>query len=112
MGQVVYEDPIDHISGKIAKKFRTIYKYAKQTGLKYTSVRGERTTAVTQAEIDRQNRFKAVAAAVLERKADLTKVATDLAAFKAQKDSADGKKTMKAYLWKVCGEEYDAQHQG
>jgi hypothetical protein len=27
----------------------------------------------------------------------------------AQKDLADGKKTMRAYLRKVCGEEYDAQ---
>ena len=25
MGKVVFEDPIHHISGKIAKKFRTIY---------------------------------------------------------------------------------------
>ena len=28
----------------------------------------------------------------------------------AQKDQAGGKKTMKAYLWKVCGDIYDAQH--
>ena len=27
MGKVVFEDPIHHISGKIAKKFRTIYNY-------------------------------------------------------------------------------------
>ena len=28
----------------------------------------------------------------------------------AQKDTAGGKKTMQAYLWKVCGDAYDAQH--
>ncbi len=33
-------------------------------------------------------------------------------AFLAQKDTAGGKKTMRAYLWKVCGAEYDQQHQG
>ena len=27
-----------------------------------------------------------------------------------QRDLANGKKTMKAYLWKVCGEAYDAEH--
>ena len=32
------------------------------------------------------------------------------AAVLAQKDSANGKKTMKAYLWMVCGAEYDAQN--
>ena len=38
------------------------------------------------------------------------KTTQDKAAFEAQKNTAGGKKTMKAYLWKVCGEEYDAQH--
>ena len=27
-----------------------------------------------------------------------------------EKDIAGGKKTMKAYLWKVCGDEYDQSH--
>ncbi len=53
MGKVFFEDPIHHISGKIAKKFRTIYYYMKATGAK----------------------------------------------------------TMRAYLWRVCGQEYDAEHQ-
>jgi len=34
----------------------------------------------------------------------------DQAAFLAQKDTAGGCKTMKQYLWKVCGDEYDQQH--
>ena len=52
----------------------------------------------------------AVAAAVKTRAEDLSKLAADQAAFLAQKDLAGGKKTMKAYYWMVCGEEYDAQH--
>ena len=35
---------------------------------------------------------------------------SDQAAFLAQKDSANGKKTMKSYLWSVCGDQYDAEH--
>ena len=31
-------------------------------------------------------------------------------AFAEQKDLANGRKTFKAYLWQVCGDEYDAQH--
>ena len=112
MGKVFFEDPIHHISGKIAKKFRTIYNYMKATGLKYTSVHGERSTQPSTKELKARERFTAVAAMVRARKIDLSKIVTDQEAFLAQKDSATGAKTMKAYLWRVCGEEYDAEHQG
>ena len=59
-----------------------------------------------------RERFSTVSKAVALRKKDLTKITTDQAAFLAQKDSANGKKTMKAYLWMVCGLEYDQAHQG
>ena len=112
MGKVVFEDPIHHISGKIAKKFRTIYNYMKATGLKYTSVHGERTTQPSTKELKARERFTAVAAMVRARKIDLSKIVTDQEAFLAQKDSATGAKTMRAYLWRVCGQEYDQAHQG
>ena len=57
-------------------------------------------------------RFTAVREAVELRKTDLQKITQDKAAFEAQKNTAGGKKTMKAYLWKVCGDEYDAVHNG
>lgn len=110
MGKVVFEDPIHHISGKIAKKFRTVYNYMKATGLKYTSVHGERSTQPSTKELKARERFTAVAAMVRARKIDLSKIVTDQEAFLAQKDSATGAKTMKAYLWRVCGQEYDEQH--
>ena len=55
-------------------------------------------------------RFTAVREAVELRKTDLQKITQDKAAFEAQKNTAGGKKTMQAYLWKVCGDEYDAVH--
>ena len=112
MGKVVFEDPIHHISGKIAKKFRTVYNYMKATGLKYTYVHGERSTQPSSKELKARERFTAVAAMVRARKIDLSKIVTDQEAFLAQKDSATGAKTMRAYLWRVCGQEYDEQHQG
>ena len=57
-------------------------------------------------------RFAAVSAAVRERQDDLQYVTSDQAAFKAQKDTAGGKKTMKSYLWSICAAAYDAEHQG
>ena len=72
----------------------------------------KRSTALTSNELDARARFSAVAAAVKARKSDLSQITNDQIDFKAQKDTADGKKTMKAYLWKVCGDEYDQAHNG
>jgi len=76
----------------------------------FTSDRYDRTTPLTSKELLARGRFAAVAAAVKVRAKDLMQISDDQAAFIAQKDLPDGKKTMKAYLWKVCGEAYDQQH--
>ena len=72
----------------------------------------ERTSPLTSKELDVRARFTAVAAAVKARKSDLNSITQDQINFAAQKDQAGGKKTMRAYLWKVCGEAYDAEHNG
>ena len=66
--------------------------------------------APSMREMDARDRFSAVAAAIKVRKEDLQKISQDQAAFLAQKDSPNGKKTMKAFYWKVCGDAYDEQH--
>ena len=66
--------------------------------------------AQTEDAINARLRFAAVAAMIKARKQDLTKLTTDQAAFLAQKDSPNGKTTMKAYYWKICGDAYDEQH--
>ena len=76
----------------------------------FDSDRYERSTPVTTKEMRIRVRFAAVAAAVAARKDSLEFASSDQAAFLAQKDSANGKKTMKSYLWKVCGDQYDAEH--
>ena len=71
-----------------------------------------RTTPLSAQEQDNRLRFETVAAAVAARRKDLTKVAQDNAAFLAQKDSPNGKKTMKAYLWSLELAAYDDEHEG
>jgi len=78
----------------------------------YLRKKVKRSTPLTSNELDARARFSAVSAAVKARKSDLNKITTDQQNFAAQKDQAGGKKTMKAYLWKVCGDDYDAAHQG
>ena len=69
--------------------------------------RFDRTTPLKQKEVAARQRFQAVRAMVAARKEDLSKVTQDQIDFMAQKDLANGKRTMNAYLWKVCGLEYD-----
>ena len=67
-----------------------------------------RTTAVTSDEVILRNRFAAVSRAVQERRRNLSYVATDVANFRAQKET--GYKTFFQYLWHVCANQYDAQN--
>ena len=70
----------------------------------------ERSTPPTVNELFMRQRFAAVKAAVKARQEDLSKVDADQAAFLAQKDQANGKKTMNAYLWSLETATYDAAH--
>ena len=69
-----------------------------------------RSTPVTAKETGIRTKFAAVSAAVITRLHDQTKQADDLAAFNLQKDSANGKKTMRSYLWSLESAAYDAQN--
>ena len=70
----------------------------------------KRSTQPSTDELNARSRFAAVSAMVKARKRDLEHIAEDQENFLAQKDTALGKKTMRAYLWKVCGDLYDAQN--
>ena len=69
-----------------------------------------RSTPLTEDDVRVRTRFSAVSRLVAVRKKDPSKMATDQAAFLAQKDSAGGKKTIVSYLWMVCGDAYDQEH--
>ena len=127
MAKVTYSAGIDSVSGALSKPsksgqhscskmllatHRVAATQSNACNRLYLRNKVERSTPLTSNELDARARFSAVAAAVKARKSDLNKITTDQINFAAQKDQAGGKKTMKAYLWKVCGDEYDAQHQG
>ena len=125
MAKVNWSAGIDSVSGALAKPgsnpqhscekmlLGTHRKAATQSpdcNRLYIRKKVKRTTPPSTREINIRNRFRAVAAMVNERRQDLMKVTQDQAAFLAQRDTANGKKTMKAYLWMVCGAEYDAEN--
>ena len=127
MAKVTYSAGIDSVSGALSKPsksgqhscskmllatHRIAATQSNACNRLYLRNKVERSTPLTSNELDARARFKAVAAAVKARKSDLNQITTDQQNFAAQKDQAGGKKTMKAYLWKVCGQEYDAAHNG
>ena len=72
--------------------------------------RYKRSTDPSAKELLIRARFNAVSKAVALRRKDLMQINQDNAAFLAQRDTAGGCKTLTKYLWKVCGDEYDAEH--
>jgi hypothetical protein len=81
MSAVHFLDPVDYISGKISKKFRTVYNRRRASDKRYTQVPGSRTTPFSHAEIERQTKFRYVAAAVKARKMDLMAINDDQTAY-------------------------------
>ena len=129
MGKVKYATGIDWVSGSMAKPKKKdghscgtyllgTHRVAATQNPNCTSlfIREanvyERTTPLTSKELDARARFTAVAAAVKARKQDLSHITKDQMDFAAQKDQPGGKKTMKAYLWLICGQKYDSEHAG
>ena len=129
MGKVTYSPGIEYVNGALAKAKKKdghrcgdyligTHRTAATENPDCTRLyirKGtsyERTNPLSSKELDARARFSAVAAAVKARKSDLNSITQDQINFAAQKDQAGGKKTMKAYLWKVCGDAYDAEHQG
>ena len=127
MAHVEWSAGIDSVSGALAKPSKSgqhscdkmllgTHRVAATTSDQCTRIyirkKRKRSTPLTSKELDVRARFTAVAAAVKARKSDLNSITQDQINFAAQKDQAGGKKTMKAYLWYVCGQAYDQAHQG
>ena len=129
MGKVTYSPGIEYVQGALAKAKKKdghscgtyllgTHRVAATQNPNCTSlfIREadvyERTTPLTSKELDARARFTAVAAAVKARKEDLMNITKDQIDFAAQKDQPGGKTTMKAYLWLICGQKYDSEHNG
>ena len=124
MAHVEWSAGIDSVSGALAKPSKNgqhscdkmllgTHRVAPTENVNCTRLylrkKRKRTTQPSTNELAARERFAVVAGMVKARKKDLSKLTADQAAFAAQKDNADGKKTMKAYYWMVCGAEYEAQ---
>jgi hypothetical protein len=125
MAKVGWSAGIDFVSGALSKPskngqhscqkmllgtHRTAATTSNNCNHLYLRPKIERSTPPTVNELFMRQRFAAVRAAVKARMEDMTKIDADIAAFNAQKDSANGKKTMNAYLWSLECADYDEKH--
>ena len=125
MAKVNWSAGIDSVSGALAKPTKSGHHNCEKMLLGthrvaattsdtcnrvYIRRKVERSTKPKAKELAARSRFTEVGNAVRLRSKDLMSISTDQANFLAQRDTAGGKKTMKAYLWKVCGDAYDAEH--
>ena len=110
MGKVHFLDPVDFISGKISQKYRTIYNRRRASDRRYTSVRGDRTTPVSVEETARQEKFRVVRQAAIQRSMDLSHLTYDQMDFIAErktKGSAFKFSTYKGWLFGKAWKCYD-----
>ena len=125
MASVTFSAGIDHVSGALSKPTKSgqhscekmllaTHRTAATTSNKcnriYLRTPQKRTTPLSPKEIQIRARFTSVAAMIKARKEDLSQITDDQIAFAAQKNEPNGKKTMLAWYWKVCGAEYDKSH--
>ena len=125
MAKVVWSAGIDSVSGALSKPgksgqhscnkmllgtHRTAATQSSDCNRLYLRKKVTRSIAPGEDELMARIRFTAVAQMVRTRSRDLSKISQDQRTFLAQKDLAGGKKTMKAWYWMVCGDQYDAEH--
>ena len=125
MAKVEWSAGIDSVSGALAKPsksgqhsctkmllatHRVAATQSSDCNRLYLRKKVKRSTSPTEDELFARMRFSTVSQMVNERRKDLSKITQDQQAFIAQKDAPYGRKTMKAYYWMVCGDEYDAEH--
>ncbi len=124
MAKVTYSAGIDHVSGALSKPskkgqhscekmllatHRVAPTESNACNRLYLREAPKPRTNISSKELSARTRFTEVQALVSARAKDLNKISQNQADFAAQKDLAGGKRTMRAYLWKVCGQEYDNQ---
>ena len=125
MAKVEWSAGIDHVSGALSKPsksgqhscqkmllgtHRVAATQSKECNRLYLRPKVKRTAPLSEREVAARHRFSTVKAMVATRASDLSKIVADQEAFLAQKNLANGKKTLNAYYWYICGQEYDEQH--
>lgn len=92
---------IDRMSGKVCMH-SDVY-FSERNGTTYTGkICNPRTNPYSADELKSQARFRAATSAAISRAANPSTRAADMAAFRAQKNQPNGKKTLRGYLFSIA----------
>ena len=103
MAQVDYVYPVEALHGKVKKEHKVGFAKMTATGTKYTQSYGVRKTAVKASEIAARQKFAAVSASTIERMHDITTLAADQRAFRAQSKY----KTFRGWIFRQEWDSYE-----
>lgn len=125
MAKVVWQSGIEYVSGALCKcgkkephkhgrMLLATHRKAATTSDSCNRIylRDETNIQISNSadSVGARQRFKTVAGMVRQRSMDPSKLTQDQMDFIAQRNNPRGIKTMRAYYWHICGQEYDAQH--
>ena len=114
MAKVQWSNGIDFVSGALSKPGKN--PQHSHTKMLLATHRTAETTSPNcnrlylRQPITRSTPVSTIAAAVNARLKDPSKMAADQAAYRAQKNTAGGKQSLKSYLWGLEMAAYDANH--
>ena len=106
MAKLEWKTPIEAVHGKLYSGFGAAKrKSANASGEQpnFSVMYGKRSTPYSQAEIDYQTKWGAIARMVALRRTNQQQKIADQAAFKAQTEY----KTLTTFLWHLAAEEYN-----
>lgn len=109
MGKVAFLDPVDYISGKISRKYRTVYNHRRLSDRRYTQVRGTRNIPYNETEVAIHNRFRVVWQAVQARVANLSYIVQDQRAFRDMRTSGGKWTTYRGWLFAKAWDNYNPE---
>ena len=95
MAKVTYIDPVEHISGKIAKKHKSVYSYRKDINCKYISQPRPSSVPPTSDQLALREEFARTVARVNQTMADEAQVNT----YKEQFENQSKYKTLRGYIF-------------
>ena len=100
MCKVVYLEPIDYISGKLAKAHDVIFCFRADSGRCYTTIRSERKSEPSEAEKNHRKRFGDARKAALVRAMDANTVEADKTSWQAERRKKGKPYSFEGWLFK------------
>ena len=103
MAKVDYTYPVDALHGKVKKEHKVGFAKMRATGTKYTQSYGVRSTAVKPSEVQARQKFAQVSAATIARMRNISTIANDTRAWKAQSKY----KTLRGWIFRQEWDSYE-----